>query len=174
MLLKSYRKEIFRPECNPGFQSLHCIAHLDEDIGEVLALPECHLGGDEYYHDPPAVTFRSQGKLITVHPRKIAVNALKDEAEADKILEWLKREINEAWEKRLEIEPSYDSAPKPKILEILKLLPKTNCGQCHEPTCMVFAARVAEGVKGPEDCPPLNDGQRARLQDYLSRFRLDF
>ena len=89
------------------------------------------LGGDEYYQDPPAVTFRSQGKLITVHPRKIAVNALKDEAEADKILEWLKREINEAWEKRVEIEPSYDSAPKPKLLEILKLLPKTNCGQCR-------------------------------------------
>jgi arsenate reductase len=32
VLLKSYRKEIFRPECNPSFQSLHCIAHLDEDI----------------------------------------------------------------------------------------------------------------------------------------------
>jgi hypothetical protein len=33
MLLKSYRKEIFRPECNPSFQSLHCIAYLDQDIG---------------------------------------------------------------------------------------------------------------------------------------------
>jgi len=36
MLLRGYTKEIFRAKCNPGFQSLHCIAHLQEDISEVL------------------------------------------------------------------------------------------------------------------------------------------
>ena len=127
MLLNGYRKEIFRPECNPSFQSLHCIAYLEEDIEAVLPYLNARLGGDEYYREPPAVTFRPQGKLITVQPRQIAVNALRDDEEADKILEWMKREINEAWEKRAEIEPSYESAPKPKLLEILKLLPKTNC-----------------------------------------------
>jgi ArsR family metal-binding transcriptional regulator len=174
VLLSGYSKEIFRPECNPNFQSLHCIAHLNEDIREVLPYLNAVLGGDEYYQDPPAVTFRPQGKLITVHPDRIAINALKDEAEADKILEWLKREINQAWEKRGEIEPSCESAPKPKLLEILKLLPKTNCRECGEPTCMVFAARATEGVKGAEDCPPLTDEEKAKLRDYLSRFRRDF
>jgi ArsR family metal-binding transcriptional regulator len=170
MLLKGYRKEIFRPECNPSFQSLHCIAHLDEDIEAVLPYLNARLGGDEYYRDPPAVTFRPQGKLITVHPRRIAVNALRDEEEADKILEWMKREINEAWEKRAETASSYESAPKPKLLEILKLLPRTNCGLCGEPTCMVFAARVTEGVKGTGDCPMLSKELRIRLDDYLSPF----
>ena len=28
MLLGSYTKEIFRAECNPGFEALHCFAHL--------------------------------------------------------------------------------------------------------------------------------------------------
>jgi len=173
MLLTGYRKEIFRPECNPSFQSLHCIAYLDEDIEAVLPYLNARLGGDEYYQDPPAVTFRPQGKLITVHPKKIAVNALKDEEEADKILEWLKREINEAWEKREETAPSTESAPKPKVLEILKLLPRTNCQLCGEPTCMVFAARVAEGVKGPEDCPPLQDRELLTLREYLKPFHWD-
>ncbi|HSO71345.1 MAG TPA: (Fe-S)-binding protein [Thermodesulfobacteriota bacterium] len=172
MLLTGYRKEIFRPECNPSFQSLHCVAYLDEDIEAVLPYLNARLGGDEYYQDPPAVTFRPQGKLITVHPRQIAVNALRDEAEADKILEWLKREINETWEKRAEIEPSCESAPKPKILEILKLLPKTNCKRCGEPTCMVFAARVTEGVKGPEDCPESSEELPIRLAAYLSPFNI--
>ena len=121
MLLKSYKKEIFRPECNPSFQSLHCIAHLEQDVSEALPYLNATLGGFEYLKDPPAVTFRVHGKIITVHSRDIAVNALKDEEEADKILEWLKREINEAWEKRNEIEPRYEGAPKPKVLEILKL-----------------------------------------------------
>jgi ArsR family metal-binding transcriptional regulator len=174
MLLTGYRKEIFRPECNPSFQSLHCIAYLDDNIEAVLPYLNARLGGDEYYQDPPAVTFRPQGKLITVHPKKIAINALRDEDEAEKILEWLKREINEAWEKRTETTPSYESAPKPVLLEILRLLPRTNCKLCGEATCMVFAARVAEGVKGPEDCPPLKNGEAQRLQEYLKPFYRDF
>ena len=74
MLLKSYSKEIFRPECNPGFESVHCIAHLDQDISEVLPYLNAVLGGFEYLKEPPAVIFRSQGKLITVHGSKIAIN----------------------------------------------------------------------------------------------------
>ncbi|UCH20918.1 MAG: Fe-S cluster protein [Deltaproteobacteria bacterium] len=173
MLLKSYFKKIFRPECNPGFESVHCIAHLDEDISDVMPYLNAVLGGFEYFKDPPAVTFRTQGKLITVHGRKIAINALKDEAEADKILEWLKREINTIWENRDSIEPSYEGAPKPKLIEILKLLPKTNCKECCEPTCMVFAVRVAEGAKGSADCPPMGAENKQRLEEYMNQFKLD-
>ena len=152
---------------------MHCIAHLDQDVSEALPYLNTVLGGFEYLKDPPAVTFRVHGKIITVTPREIAVNALKDEEEADKILKWLKREINEAWEKRDEIEPKYEGAPKPKILEILKLLPKTNCRECGEPTCMVFAAKIAEGAKGAEDCPALMEENSKKLREYMSQFQFD-
>jgi len=173
MLLESYTKKIFRPKCNASFQSLHCIAALDQDITDALPYLNSVLGGFEYFKDPPAVTFKIQGKIIAVHPREIAVNALRDEEEAGKILEWLKREINEVWEKRSEITPRYEGAPKPKILEILKLLPKTNCRECGEPTCMVFATRVAEGAKGLEDCPALMEENSKMLREYMSQFQLD-
>ncbi len=174
MLLKSYTKEIFRPECNPGFQSVHCIAHLDQDVGEALPYLNAELGGFEYFNDPPAVTFRVQGKIITVHARKIAVNALKDAEEAEKILQWLKREINEVWERREEIKPSYEGAPKPKVIEILKLLPRrTGCRECGQPTCMVFATLVAQGAKGPEDCPELTSEKAHELERYMSGYSLD-
>jgi ArsR family metal-binding transcriptional regulator len=173
VLLKNYTKEIFRPECNPSFQSLHCIAHLDQDVREALPYLNATLGGFEYLKDPPAVTFRAHGKIITVHPRQIAVNALKDEEEADKILRWLQREINEAWEKRGQIKPRYEGSPKPKVLEILKLLPKTNCRECGQITCMVFATLVAQGVKGSGDCPPLGGDARKRMEDYMGQFALE-
>jgi ArsR family metal-binding transcriptional regulator len=152
---------------------MHCIATLGQDVSEVLPYLNAVLGGFEYLKDPPAVIFRSRGRLITVHGREIAINALQDEEEADKILEWLKREINQAWEKRAEITPSTEGAPRPQVFEILKLLPRTNCRECGEPTCMVFAARAAEGVKGAADCPPLKDEARQRLEEYLSRFKFD-
>jgi ArsR family metal-binding transcriptional regulator len=171
MFLKQYQKEIFRPECNPGFQSLHCIAHLDRDIREVLPYLNSALGGHTYTKDPPSVTFKVHGKLITVHPDQIAVNALKDEDEADKILEWLRQEINEAWESRDRIQPSFEGLSKPQILEVLKLLPRTNCRRCGQPTCMVFAILAADGAKGSEDCPALPDSHRTSLKKYLARFR---
>lgn len=112
--------------------------------------------------------------MITVYGNKIAVNALKDEAEAGKIVEWLKREINKAWEKREEIQPSFDDLPRPQVMEILKMLPKTNCQECGEPTCMVFSVAVTEGVKGAEDCPLMSTESQEKLKDYLKRFHLDF
>ena len=173
MLLKNCTKEIFRPEYNPSFQSLHCIAHLEQDVSKTLPYLNASLGGFEYLKDPPAVTFRVHGKLITVHPREIAVNALKDEEEAVKILQWLQREINDVWEKRSEITPRYEGTPKPKILEILRFLLLTTCRECGEPTCMVFATKIAEGAKGPEDCPHLEEKKRMRLEEYMEPFQFD-
>ena len=173
MLLTGYRKEIFRPECNPQFQSLHCIAYLDDDIAAVLPYLNAVLGGHQYLKEPPSLTLKIHGKLITLHPREIAVNALKDEAEADNILQWLKQEINETWKKRDTIVPSLETPARPRIFDILKLLPKTNCGECNQPTCTVFASLAAEGVKGAEDCPPLKGQNKKELHKYLEQFGFD-
>lgn len=174
MLLESYDLEIFNSECMPGAMAVHCFAHLEQDVGKALPYVNAVLGGFTYTKDPPSVTFKVHGKLITVHSRKIAINALKDEAEAKKIVEWLKTEINSAWENRDKISPMYEAAPQPKVFEILKLLPKTNCKECGQPTCMVFAAQVAEGAKGPEDCPPLDNVASQKMAQYLGQFRFDF
>ena len=171
MLLKSYRLEIFNNECMPHAMSVQCMAHLDQDVSEVLPYLNRVLGGFEFVKEPPAVTFRSQGKLITVHGNKIAVNALKDEAEARKIVEWLRREINAAWEGRDAIEPSYNGMARPKVIEILKRLPKTNCGECGLPTCMVFATLIAQGVKDASSCSPLADSDKEVLFEYMAPFQ---
>ncbi|MBF0528082.1 MAG: Fe-S cluster protein [Deltaproteobacteria bacterium] len=174
MLLTGYTKDIFRAECNPSFETLHCIAHLHQDVGEVIPYLNSVLGGAAFFADPPAVTFKVYGKLITVHADKIAVNGLKDEAEADKILQWLMGEINSAWENRAEIEPSYQVAARPQLLAILKLLPrKTGCRACGQPTCMAFAALITDGAKGPDDCSFLSEENKARLAAYLADFNLD-
>jgi ArsR family metal-binding transcriptional regulator len=173
MLLKSYSLEIFKSKCQADAEGVHCFAHLDQDVTEAIPYLNAVLGGFEYLNDPPAVTFKSHGKLITVHGDKIAVNALKDEAEAEKIVVWLKNEINTAWEKKEEITPCYTGMPRPGIMEILKLLPKTNCKECGQPTCLVFATKVAEGAKGPDDCPPLDVDQHRHLTEYMGRFNLE-
>lgn len=173
MLLTDYSLEIFKSKCQADAKGVHCFAHLSQDVSDALPYLNAVLGGFEYLQNPPAVTFRAQGKLITVHGDKIAVNALKDEAEARKIVEWMKNEINDAWDNRETIQPSTTGMPRPGIIDILKLLPKTNCRECGEPTCMVFATKVAEGAKGAENCPQIHDENAEKLTVYMSRFKLD-
>jgi ArsR family metal-binding transcriptional regulator len=170
MLLSGYSREIFRPECNPSFESVHCRATLNEDIGAVLPYLNAVLGGTQYFDDPPEVMFHHHGRIIKVGAREIAINALKDDVEAERILVWLQEEINLAWERREEIEPCFSGKTKPQLMTVLKLLPKTNCKRCGQPTCMVFAALVVEGGRGPEHCPELDADNREALDRYLSGF----
>lgn len=173
MLLSGYKKKIFRPECNTTFESLHCVARLNEDVGGALPYLNAVLGGNQYLTDPPEVMFHHHGRIIKVGAREIAINALKDDQEADRILKWLSTEINKAWEDRADIEPCYTGRSKPKLIEILKLLPKTNCQKCGRPTCMAFAAQVMEGGRCVEDCPELTHENQTKLSQYINRFTFE-
>jgi len=171
MLLNNLQIDMFRPKCNPNFESVHCVAHLEQDISEVLPYLNTAMGGGgDYVASPPTLTLQIHGRLISLHAKEIFVNALKDEAEAEKIVGWLKKEINQTWEGRDKIEPTFDRPPAPQMLEILKLLPKTNCKKCGEPTCMVFALRVIDEVKEVEDCPDLEPVKKTKLTQYIGRF----
>ena len=174
MLLTGWTKEISRAECRPEAQTVHCIARLHENVGEVIPYLNAVLGGFLCSQEPPSVTFRSQGKLISVHPDHIAINALRDAEEGEKILQWMQREINDAWNNRNTITPSFQAAPRPQVMAILRLLPKNNCRRCAQPTCMVFASLAAEGGKGADDCPELTSSQREALSRYLGQFRFDW
>lgn len=50
-------------------------------------------------------------------------------------------------------------------LEILKQLPRTNCRECRLPTCLAFAAQVAQGLRAPEDCPYLDGAAQVLARD---------
>jgi len=50
-------------------------------------------------------------------------------------------------------------------LQIYKLLPKTNCGDCNFPTCMAFAMQVAAKRVSIDKCPHISEEARAQLAE---------
>ncbi|MDR2738369.1 MAG: acetyl-CoA decarbonylase/synthase complex subunit gamma [Treponema sp.] len=52
-----------------------------------------------------------------------------------------------------------------KGLDIFKLLPKTNCKKCGNPTCMAFAMKVAQGSIAIDKCPDISAEALAQLSD---------
>jgi ArsR family metal-binding transcriptional regulator len=170
MLVTRYQTRFVRPP-NPSAQHLRCYAQPDGDLSEVLPYLNTLLKGHQFFRDPPSLTLKySGGTLITLTSHEIAINIVKDQTEAEEILEWLRQEINATWERRGEIVPSFEVATPPRIFEIFKLLPHTNCRACGQPTCMVFAVQVSQGAQGFNDCPHLDQENRRKLQEYLKQF----
>jgi ArsR family metal-binding transcriptional regulator len=154
----------------PGAIAVQCFAHLGQDVSAALPYLNTELGSFTFIKDPASVTFIMHGKRLPVNSRRIAVNALKDEAEACKIVEWLKREVNIGWRKHKDITPRFKGMPRPQVILILKCLPKTHCRQCGEPTCMVFATRVADLAKVGGDCPLVNAEAKQCIDDDMAGF----
>ncbi len=50
-----------------------------------------------------------------------------------------------------------------KALDIYKLLPKKNCKECGDPTCLTFAMKLASGKGDIEKCPYLDDHAKSVL-----------
>ncbi|MCB2182977.1 MAG: acetyl-CoA decarbonylase/synthase complex subunit gamma [Desulfobulbaceae bacterium] len=48
-------------------------------------------------------------------------------------------------------------------IQILKMLPKKNCGECGIPTCLAFAMKVAAGQAEIEKCPYVTDEAKATI-----------
>jgi len=50
-------------------------------------------------------------------------------------------------------------------IQIFKLLPKTNCGECGVPTCLAFAMNLAAGKAELDSCPYVSDEAREQLAE---------
>jgi acetyl-CoA decarbonylase/synthase complex subunit gamma len=50
-------------------------------------------------------------------------------------------------------------------IQIFKLLPKTNCGECGVPTCLAFAMNLASGKAELDSCPYVSDEAREKLAE---------
>jgi acetyl-CoA decarbonylase/synthase complex subunit gamma len=53
----------------------------------------------------------------------------------------------------------------PSAMEIYKLLPKKNCGECKSPTCLAFAMQLANQKVALEACPYVSPEAKATLEE---------
>ena len=167
MLLNSCKITRVLP-CLADPEKIRVIAEISDEIHEVFPYLNATLKGCIYNHPALTLTIKKEGKLFTLHTNHITLAKIEDEKEAEEILGWLKNLINETYEKRDQIEPSYSKGEELKALDIFKLLPGTNCRKCGEPTCLAFAVRlVGEGIE-IRQCIPLFSEEYREKQKVLS------
>lgn len=159
MLLREFKYQLFVPECNPNAETLNCLAAFSDDVSEVFPYPNAVLKGCVFRPDTGTLSFRHEGKFFTLYARRVAVTRIADDADAQQTLAWLRDFINQTYEGRERITPSYKTCDAPKALDVYKLLPGTNCGECGEATCLAFALKVVAQSTEIAACRPLFSGQ---------------
>ncbi len=168
MLIEKYDLEVFTPPCEPGAERFSAVARVTTDVREVLPYLNATLRGAVYNPGAPALTWKKGGHNIAFHPYQIAVSNVPDRDAAIQEVEGLIKLVNRTWERHAEIEPSYEVRRRPGMMEVYKLLPRTNCRACGEASCFVFTNKLVAGHVRLQDCPVLNEVQYAEQQAQLA------
>jgi ArsR family metal-binding transcriptional regulator len=172
MLIDNYELEIYTPPCDPGAERYAVRGRLTADISEVLPYLNATLRGAIYYPGASALTWKNAGHSFAFHALEVAVSNIEDRSHAETELKEAVALVNRTWERRAEITPDTSTRQRPTAMAIYKLLPRTNCKQCGEPTCFVFAGKLVVAQKKLTDCPPLAEAQYAEQRAALEAIGL--
>ena len=170
-LITDYQLELFSPPCLPGAPSWSARVTLESDIAAVLPYLNGQLEGAEYEPAAKVLVWKDQRYKFAFRPREIKAGPAQDREEAQGLVDRAIALVNDIWGDRQRLEPRYDKRPVTNLMQIYRLLPRTNCGECGSGTCMAFAAALKEGDTELACCPvmaqPAHEANRNELLEMI-------
>jgi ArsR family metal-binding transcriptional regulator len=141
--------------CIADTSKIRVIAKLDADIGEALPYLNATMKKVVFNPGGKTLTFKKEGMCFTFQSDAITATKLRDLPHAHEELGRMMAQVNDVWERRGEITPSYERGVKLNPFQIFKGLPATNCKECGEPSCLAFATKLLSGEVSILACKPL-------------------
>lgn len=127
----------------------------DKDVSGLFPYLNAELDRAVYLRHPPFIRFRYEKTVCALHPFYLAAFPFADRRQAEALVGRLFDFLNGVHARRATIRPSHKTYNPVSVVQILKLLPKTNCGRCGFTTCMAFAGAVRMARAIPQQCPDL-------------------
>lgn len=153
--------------CITDQKGVRMLAHLSGDLTEVFPYLNAEMPAARFNPKGPSLTFMELHRLVTLYPRRIAIAKADDLRDAWRLLALVRRQANETWARRAAITPSYEARRPATLFEIVKCLPRLNCGECDEATCTAYAAALLNGQTTLERCRPLLTAEYAHLREAV-------
>lgn len=165
-LIQRYTIDLSTPGCSPGSEWYRTTINIEEDITEVLPYLNAVLKGKLDYNEKAQVLLWESDERVryAFRPHEIAVIPIHSREEAQEVADEIVNLVNDVWSRRAGITPNFEGKKAlPNVLDILKLLPKTNCRECGFPTCMAFAAALRSDSAPLSRCPYLSQEAYLKL-----------
>jgi ArsR family metal-binding transcriptional regulator len=158
-LIHNYEARLSASVCQPGADWYRVFIKLEDDISEVLPYLNAELERPtDYRHKDGFLLWKYRDKIYAFRPKEIAITPIFDNEEGQILAKTIIETVNNIWKRKDQITPSLEGKkPLPKVLDILKLLPRSNCKKCGFPTCMAFSAELRADFTKLSSCPYLSE-----------------
>ena len=152
-LIKQYDIKIVEPGCSPGSGRWGVSISLPEDISEVFPYLNASFKNTIYDHENKILIIRDQNQSYALRPNEIRIARTDDPENAVRLSKEIIEKVNSIWQERDTITPLLKDKKRVTVIDIFKLLPKTNCRKCGYLTCLAYAADLRQGNVQIEGCP---------------------
>ena len=170
-LIKNYSFELSEPPCAVGSGRYGLKITLTEDIHEVLPYLNAVMEDTQFDKENNVLIGSEGNRRYAFRDGEIRVSGIDEVSEAPQVAKHVIDMVNKVWADRSNIKPNYRERKLPTAIEILQLLPRTNCRKCGHQTCLVFAAELRSGKECIEHCPPLvESGNPDRMHSIKKLF----
>ncbi len=126
---------------------------LDIDISPLFPYVNSVVDDAMYFDTPHYIQFFYDGYWCTLYPEEILIASFKDREQALIFFDHFTGFLNDIFSRKDTIEPNYRIYNPLPVLDIFKILPRTNCRKCGFKTCMAFAGALSKSKTVPERCP---------------------
>jgi len=149
------------------------IAEFSDHVDAVFPYLNAVVPNLMYNPGANTITVKRGERILTFYPH-VAVMAKVDGAEDAAVqLSWFRDLCNDTWRHRDEIVPRYGRRRLLTPFDAYWLLPRLNCKECGEATCMAFGVGLLLGSRQAEECPHLQEEAFAeggrRLMELLGQ-----
>jgi len=150
-----YSYRLVNIDCLRGATSFNVLMDLDRPVAHLMPFLAAILNGCRYVHGTDEICLMDDGHIVVFYPQRLTLTDVKDLAEAEALCLKYHHVLQDVEARRDRIQPVFSKKNRTTVLDILKGLPKTNCGECGDPTCLAFASRVYRREAPLARCPRL-------------------
>jgi ArsR family metal-binding transcriptional regulator len=150
-----YRFTLVNIDCLRSSTHFNVVMEMDASIEALLPYLAAVLPGCTYVHGSGVINLMDDGHIVALYPNRITITDIADQDTAARLCGKYFEIIRRVRADGNKIVPQYHKQPSITLLDILRQLPRTNCGLCQSPTCMAFAARVFRRETSIHGCAPL-------------------
>ncbi len=123
MLIDGYEIDLNCPACDPGAEAWVATVATVAELSELMPYVNAVVEKGEYSPGVPTLVWRQGAHKVFLRSHQLGISNLSDRVHAESEVDRLVQFLNETWDARESMTPDFSTRAKPKVLEILRLLP---------------------------------------------------
>ena len=126
---------------------------IETDLRLVFPYINAVVPESRYHERPEYVQFFFNDINCILYPHDVIAAPFNGRDAALAYFDQLAEFLNDLYHRKDRITPNHRKYRPVSVIDVIKLLPQTNCGACGYPTCMAFAGALRQGQTVPDQCP---------------------